>query len=418
VISVEQWAEIRRLHRTEHVPIKEIARQLGVARNTVRSALAADAPPQYSRAPRGSAVDAFEPQIRALLLAHPRMPATVIAQRIGWTRSITVLKDRVRLIRPEYCGVDPADRVIYEPGACSQWDLWFPEYRIPLGHNQLAILPVLVMTLAYSRFRSALMIPSRQGGDILAGMWQLLSRIGAVTAKLVWDRESAIGGKGRPTTVATGFVGTLGTRLELAPPADPEYKGMVERNNRFFETSFLPGRVFGSPADFNTQFDTWLTGHANTRTVRSIRARPIDLLAEDLAGMTLLPPVPPATGICHRVRLARDYYVRVAGNDYSVHPGVIGRLVDITATLDQVIVTCAGQVVAQHQRCWARHMTLTDPQHVAAAAVLRRHYRQQRTIADAGRVRTHRDGHLVPMRSLPDYDDLYGVDFTSIGESS
>ncbi len=206
---MEQWAEIRRLHRTEAVPIKEIARQLGVARNTVRSALAVDAPPQYTRAPRGSAVDVFEPQIRALLKDHPRMPATVIAQRIGWTRSITVLKDRVRLIRPEYRGVDPADRVIYEPGACSQWDLWFPEPRIPLGHNQLAILPVLVMTLAYSRFRSALMIPSRQGGDILAGMWQLLSRIGAVTAKLVWDRESAIGGKGRPTTMATGFVGTL-----------------------------------------------------------------------------------------------------------------------------------------------------------------------------------------------------------------
>ncbi|NED61455.1 transposase family protein, partial [Streptomyces sp. SID10244] len=71
---------------------------------------------------------------------------------------------------------------------------------------------------------------------------------------LVWDRESAIGGKGTPTALAAGFVGTLGTRLELAPPRDPEYKGMVERNNRFFETSFLPGRIFESPEDFNIQF--------------------------------------------------------------------------------------------------------------------------------------------------------------------
>ena len=118
------------------------------------------------------------------------------------------------------------------------------------------------------------------------------------------------------------------------------------------------------------------------------------------------------------MRLARDYYVRIASNDYSVHPAVIGRLVDITATLDQVVVTCAGQVVAQHQRCWARHMTLTDPQHVAAAAQLRRRYRQQQTAGNSGRVRTHRDGHLVPMRSLPDYDALYGVDFTTIEESS
>lgn len=50
----------------------------------------------------------------------------------------------------------------------------------------------------------------------------------------MWDRESAIGGKGRPTEAGPpGFVGTLGTRLELAPPRDPEYKGdVVERNNR------------------------------------------------------------------------------------------------------------------------------------------------------------------------------------------
>lgn len=222
---MEQWAEIRRLHRGEQVPIKEIARRLGVARNTVRAALAADEPPKYSRPATGSVVDAFEPQIRALLKEYPTMPATVIAERIGWSRSLTVLKDRVRVIRPEYRGVDPADRVIYEPGVCSQWDLWFSDHRIPVGHGQLAILPVLVMTLAYSRYRSAVMIPSRQGGDILAGMWLLMTQIGAVTRTLVWDRESAIGGKGTPTALAAGFVGTLGTRLELAPPRDRRVQG-------------------------------------------------------------------------------------------------------------------------------------------------------------------------------------------------
>ena len=74
----------------------------------------------------------------------------------------------------------------------------------------------------------------------------------------MWDRESAIGGKGKPTAEAAAFVGTLGTRLELAPPRDPEYpprdpeyKGMVERNNGFFETSFLPGHRFESPADLD-----------------------------------------------------------------------------------------------------------------------------------------------------------------------
>ncbi len=62
------------------------------------------------RSGKGSIVDAFEPEIRKLLVEYPRMPATVIAQRIGWTNSMTVLKDRLRAIRPDYLGVDPADR--------------------------------------------------------------------------------------------------------------------------------------------------------------------------------------------------------------------------------------------------------------------------------------------------------------------
>jgi transposase len=71
------------------MPIKAIARTLGISRNTVRAALASDAPPRYERKPTGSAVDAFEPRIRELLQAYPAMPATVIAERIGWERGLT-----------------------------------------------------------------------------------------------------------------------------------------------------------------------------------------------------------------------------------------------------------------------------------------------------------------------------------------
>ena len=44
---MEDWAEIRRLHRAERLPIKAIARVTGVSRNTVRRALAAEGPPRY-----------------------------------------------------------------------------------------------------------------------------------------------------------------------------------------------------------------------------------------------------------------------------------------------------------------------------------------------------------------------------------
>lgn len=422
MIKLEDWAEIRRLHRAEGVSISEIARLLGIARNTVRSALASDRPPKYERPARGSKVDGFEPRIRELLAQFPRMPAPVIAERIKWPYSLTTLKDRVRQIRPEYVGIDPADRVSYEPGQITQCDLWFPETKIPVGRGQERILPVLVMTLVFSRFLSAMMIPSRQGGDILSGMWTLICQTGRVTKTLVWDRESAIGGTGRGTALAAAFAGTLATRIRLAPPRDPEFKGIVERNNGYFETSFLPGRVFSSPEDFNTQLADWLE-RANARTVRSIQGRPVDLLETDCQAMIPLPPVEPPIGLTQRIRLARDYYVRVDTVDYSVDPQAIGRFVDVTASPSAVTVFCQGQIVAQHRRSWAKQAVITDPAHITQAQRMRRDLVRDRHPSQhsgsgapgtSAGARQHTDGHVVEMRALPVYDALFGVDFTPV----
>jgi hypothetical protein len=110
VIDVEDWAEIRRLHRAPGLSIKAIARRLKVARNTVRDALRSDEPPRYERLRMGSAVDAVEPRIRELLAEFPTMPATVIAERVGWERGITILRDRVAELRPLFVPPDPCQR--------------------------------------------------------------------------------------------------------------------------------------------------------------------------------------------------------------------------------------------------------------------------------------------------------------------
>lgn len=407
MISVEDWAEIRRLHRSEGLSKAAIARRLGISWNTVASAVASERPPKYRRAGRGSLVDAYESRIRALLLQFPKMPATVIAERLDWEHSLTILKDRVREIRPEYVGVDPADRLVFSPGQSAQMDLWFPEPRIPVAAGQERMLPVLVMALGYSRVVDAVMLPSRQGGDLTAGMWELLGRLGKVPRTIVWDREAAIAGTGKPTSIAAGFFGTLGCGVKIAPARDPEFKGVVERANGFLETSFLPGRFFQDPTDFNAQLSDWLP-KANQRFVRRLQARPVELLEQDLAAMIELPKTAPRTGIQARTRLARDYYLRVDGNDYSVDPRFIGRFIDIDTTLTEVSFRHAGALVARHARCWGHRQTLTDPAHVQAAAALRGRFQDT---ARASSSRRHHDGHLVQIRALSDYDDLFGVDF-------
>lgn len=403
---MEDWAEIRRLHKSEGMGIKAIARQLGVARNTVRGALASDSPPKYERQRSGSLVDAYVPAIRALLKETPSMPATVIAERIGWTHSSSVLRARVAELRPLYATPDPADRTQYQPGEIVQCDLWFPPQVVPVGPGVMAGPPVLTMVAAWSGFIAAMLLPTRQSTDLLAGMWQLLAgSFGAVPKILVWDNEAGIGQHHRLTVGARAFAGTLGTRIYQTRPRDPEAKGVVERANGFLQTSFLPGRAFVSPADFNDQLGGWLP-RANMRLLRRTGARPADRLGADVAAMSALPPVAPQVGWTDRVRLSRDYYVRVAGNDYSVDPSVIGRFVDIRCDLATVRVACAGQSVASHARCWDARRTITDPAHVEAAARLRAdHHNRPTSAAGAGRV----VGEQVGMRALTDYDTLFGL---------
>lgn len=403
-MSVEDWAEIRRLHRSEGMPIKAIARVLGVGRNTVRRALAAEGPPKYRRSVQGSKVDAVEPSIRELLQAYPRMPATVIAERIGWPFGITILKDRVRELRPLYLPPDPAGRTQYLAGELVQCDLWFSPVDVPLGFGQVGRPPVLVMVTGYSRVITAMMLPSRQSPDLLCGHWELLQRWGVVPRALVWDNESAVGkwrvGKPELTTAMNAFRGVLGIKVVLCRPADPEAKGLVERANSYLETSFLPGRSFTSPVDFNKQLTTWLVV-ANARTHRSLGCRPVDRWAADAAAMLALPPTPPAVGWATTIRLGRDHYVRLDANDYSVDPSVIGRKITVTADLNTVRIHCDTTLVVEHQRCWAKHQTISDPAHVTAAAQLRTRRRSSAA--------TPSDDAGVAYRDLADYDRILGL---------
>jgi transposase len=407
VLSVEDWAEVRRLRRAERMPIAEIARVMGVSRNTVRAALTGDGPPRYRRRATGSLADGYEPRIRELLRAFPTMPATVIAERIEWPYSIRTLSGRVAELRPLYLPPDPVSRTRYAAGEIGQHDFWFPPIELPVGFGQARTarqLPVLTMVTGYARHVDGLLIPSRNAEDLFAGWWRLLARLGAVPRTLVWDGESAVGRYRRAGAVLTAdthaFRGVLGAKVVILKPADPEAKGLLERVHGYLETSFLPGRQFTGPQDFNAQLAGFFAV-ANRRYRRSLGCAPADRIDADRAAMMPLPPVAPAVGWRSSVRLPRDYYVRVDSNDYSVSPEVIGRRIEVMTDLDRVRAFCDGRPVADHARVWARHQTITDPAHRELATRLRRDRLQL--------VRPPVDP-VVEVRRLADYDTALGLD--------
>jgi transposase len=134
---------------------------------------------------------------------------------------------------------------------------------------------------------------------------------------------------------------------------------------------------------------------------RALGCSPAERIGADKAAMLALPPVAPQTGWRAWTRLARDHYVRLDSNDYSVHPAAIGRRIEVAADLARVRVLCDGQLAADHRRSWAWHQSITDPAHVAAARALRR----DRVTA----LRRPAEPE-VQIRALADYDAALGTD--------
>ena len=110
-------------------------------------------------------------------------------------------------------------------------------------------------------------------------------------------------------------------------------------------------RVRTSPADYNIQLAAWLP-RANSRMLRRTEQHPGHRVGADVAAMGALPPITPSVGTTERVRLGRDYYLRIAGNDYSVDP-VLGVASELPAALLARLLGITISVAVAWQRASA-----------------------------------------------------------------
>ena len=129
---MEDWALIRRL-AAEGVPKAAIAQEVGDREeHGGQGGGLGGARRSMSARPAPTSFTAFEPRVRELLTDTPDMPATVLAERVGWTGSIRWFRDNVDRLRAEHRPIDPADRLTWAAGDAAQCDLWFPPRKIPL----------------------------------------------------------------------------------------------------------------------------------------------------------------------------------------------------------------------------------------------------------------------------------------------
>ena len=370
MLGVERWAELRREHFVRGVSIKELARRYGIDRNTVRRALRSEAPPVYRRAPGGSKLDPFKEEIHRLLKQDPKLPGVRVRELLeplGCDVGKTVVDDYLRQVRPLFAPAPRAfQRTVYRPGEIVQFDLWEPRAEVPVGHGQTRRGWVVVACLGYSRAGAGVLVFSKQTEDLLAGVAGCLRRLGGRPKVLVWDRQAGIHGHdGRPSQSFAAFCGQLRVDWRFCEPADPQAKGAVERLQGYAETNFEPGRRFANELDFQDQLDDWFV-RVNARTHKTLKARPVDRLADEQ--LAPLPAAMPDTARRWVARVAPDPHLRVDTNDYSLDPALVGRRVEVSVDQREIAAVAldTGELACRHQRVFARHRTITALEHARA----------------------------------------------------
>lgn len=317
MFRVQEWAEVHRLFHREKCSKAEIGDRLGMSRTTVYRLLALTEPPTYERGHRPSLLDPHKARIAELLFDDAEAPATVIIdhlRREGYRGGITILKDHLQRVRPEFLIAQGRQRTSYLPGGIGQGDWWELPLEVPVGKNRTRRPYGFVTTLPHSAAHAVVFSFHKTMPDFLEGCVGCLKRLGGVPDKLVLDNDSSIGGEGVRAARRPHRAGAQRCGVGEAPLDD-----------------------------LQTQFDSWTNEIAFARHHRRVGARVADALNIERSFLHALPDPAPHTDRHLEVRVSKDCFIRVADVDYSVPPQLVGRRVAVRMSSRELAVHLDGK---------------------------------------------------------------------------
>jgi transposase len=371
MIRKEVWEEIHRKHFKEKVPIRELVRDLGMDRNTIRRCLRQDQWRPYTRA---SGTDTLLGPHEGFL--RSRAPEVDFSARIlyqelvsgkGFRGSYDTVKIFVRPLRAARLQAERAlTRFETPPGVQSQVD--WGQARVPFRSGP-AVVHLFALTLGFSRRTFYCSSPNERIVQFLEAHERAFDYFGGHTREHLYDRARTVclpseGGKIRWNSVFKAFADYWGFEPRLCAPYRAQTKGKVESGIKYIKRNFLPGRAFVDRIDFDEQLAQWMATVADVRIHGTTHEKPIDRFVREkdrllpLSGQPSFQIGMPASRI-----VADDYLVSFQSNRYSVPFALIGQTVDVLARDGQLQVLHRGSIVATHPLLAGRHQLRILPEH-------------------------------------------------------
>lgn len=364
---MEAWTTIRFLH-ANGTPVKAIARQLKVSRNTVRKALRATEPPRYERSGRPNPqLEPFREAIATMLLGPEPLVGSRILKEIrvkGYQGSKTALYEFLRRLRAE-AAVARKTRVRFEtgPGEQAQFD-WSP-YRVMIGGAPTGVV-IYRNILGFSRLQALWASRDQTWMSVSEALEESFTFFGGVPKGEVVDNDRCFITGAFPNGTWNQrwleFCGHYALRPIPCSAYHPESKGKVEQPFQFLENHLIKGHQWTTWEAFCSDLGQF-QDRVNHRVHGTTREVPLERFERERG---LLTPLPTrrfvATGEEWRT-VSWDCLVPWQGSRTEVPPVQAGRRVRVRTSQGTwlQLFDAAGERIAVHRLTELKGATVLGP---------------------------------------------------------
>lgn len=369
MIPVEAWTTIRYLH-AQGKPVRAIAKEVGVARNTVRAALRHEQPPRYTRPQRPNPqLTPFADVIQQMALAQQFIGTRILRELRdrGYTGGPTALYRYLRTLRAATTPPLAVERFETPPAQQGQFD-WSP-YQVVLGDQRTPIV-VFALILGYSR--RAFYWPSRDEtqASVFEALAAAFTHFGGVPKTLLVDNAKVFVTDACPDRFAWNarfleFCGHYAVEPVACQPYRPQTKGKVERPFFYLEQHFIKGRTWPGFDRLHQDLTTFVTDELDVRIHATTRQQPADRFTQERPLLTPLPAAPFVSTHEPTRTVSRDCLVSFGGSRYSVPWPHAGQRVwvHVAQGVRVAVRDGRGEVIAAHALAATKGMTVIDPAH-------------------------------------------------------
>lgn len=370
-------AEALKLYLVDGLPMRVIAKKLGMSRNTVRrivgrgSAKKRTTPAQ----PRTSLLTPYEAKVKALLEETPELTGPAVLEKLradGYRGGISILRDKLRTLRPREA--EPFLTLDFKPGEAAQVDWADFGFALPGIPRRVS---AFVMAMCHSRYLYLEFALSQTLGSLLRCMERGLRFFGGSTHVDIFDNMKTVVLHHHARGIVFNrdfleYAASRGFAVKACNVGRGNEKGRVERPIGFVRSRFWPGRRFADLMDLNSQSLQWRDDFANNR-VHEVTGK-VPALVFQHQEKALLKPLPTApfnTDDVEGQAVTKSFRVRFDRNTYSVPPNLVAQSVTVRANEEWVRIFLGPKEVAAHPRCWRAGEDLELPTHRAAALKLK-----------------------------------------------